>query len=607
MTEALARLGFPAWVLCGGKLEVHGRADPVPWLAARGFAFEGRRGAGGTPYFRAEARGVPVDLYPGFADPAEDLPGGDVAAFLGLLDEALVAYRPDVVVSYGALAPNVLARARARGAATAFALHNFAYRDPETFADADAVVVPSRYSAGYYRDALGLDCTVLPNLVDFDRVRVGRPDPRYVTFVNPSYEKGVYAFARLADELGRLRPDIPLLVNEGRGDRETLAACGLDLAARGNLTFSAHPPDPRDFWAVTRVCLMPSLWRESQGLAAVEAMANGIPVVASDRGALPETVGAGGVVLPLPDRLTPATRLLPTAAEVRPWVEAVVRLWDDRGHYEETRRRALAEVSRWAPEVLLPRYERLFAELRPGRGAARLTPASPGRSRWLAAVLYRDTVDVACEAGLRGLERAGVRVERRGGRRPDGRALSRLASDALAAGVEVLLVVDPDVGFEAADALRLMARPEPVVAGLYPAPGGRGMAGRFAPGVEEAAFGRRAYGLYPLSEAPAGFLRLRTHALGRMARELSLPACDAGPGPGFWPFFLPVVVPDGRGGHDYLAEGAAFTHRLGLLGVTPLADTSVRLWRAGRRASPVGDESPGPDRHGSAVYRVVGP
>ncbi|MBX6313833.1 MAG: glycosyltransferase [Isosphaeraceae bacterium] len=80
----------------------------------------------------------------------------------------------------------------------------------------------------------------------------------------------------------------------------------------------ARTHDPRRFWSVIRVCLVPSLAAETQGLVATEAMTNGIPVVASDRGALPETLGSAGVILPLPARLTPSTRSLPTAAEVAP-------------------------------------------------------------------------------------------------------------------------------------------------------------------------------------------------------------------------------------------------------------------------------------------------
>jgi len=45
--------------------------------------------------------------------------------------------------------------------------------------------------------------------------------------------------------------------------------------------------------------LMPSQWQEAFGRVPLEAMAFGCPVIASNRGALPETVGQGGIVLPL--------------------------------------------------------------------------------------------------------------------------------------------------------------------------------------------------------------------------------------------------------------------------------------------------------------------
>ena len=53
---------------------------------------------------------------------------------------------------------------------------------------------------------------------------------------------------------------------------------------------------------------MPSLWWENQPLVAIEAMINGIPVIGSDRGGIPETLGEAGFCLPLPERLTPATQ-----------------------------------------------------------------------------------------------------------------------------------------------------------------------------------------------------------------------------------------------------------------------------------------------------------
>ena len=281
-------------------------------------------------------------------------------------------FRPHVVVNYGgdALADQIRRQAGARGAAVVFALHNLSYPSRAPFMSVDAVVVPSRFAASYYRRTLGLKCHALPNLVDLERARATSRDPRYVTFVNPSYEKGVYAFARIADELGRRRPDIPLLVIEGRGTERTLVDCGLDLRGHRNVNLMSNTSDPRHFWGVTRVCIMPSLWWENQPLVAIESMINGIPVIGSDRGGIPEALGEAGIVLGLPSRLTPSSRELPTAREVDPWVKAIIGLWDDPIWYAEQSRRAVAESHRWSPEVLEPQYVQFFEGLLPltGRG-----------------------------------------------------------------------------------------------------------------------------------------------------------------------------------------------------------------------------------------------
>ncbi len=124
---------------------------------------------------------------------------------------------------------------------------------------------------------------MIPDPIRLDRVIADDPDPRYVTFVNPQPEKGTTVFARIALELGRRRPDIPLLVVEGRGTSDGLAGLPVDLSGLTNLNRMANTPDPRDFYRLSRAILLPSLWRESLGRVAIEAMANGIPVLASDR------------------------------------------------------------------------------------------------------------------------------------------------------------------------------------------------------------------------------------------------------------------------------------------------------------------------------------
>ena len=310
-----------------------------------------------------EVGGVRVTMLPTASSRADRAPAPhEGATFLDLAEQVLKRFRPQVLLTYGGhpVSLELMRRARATGTPVVFHLHNFGYDDRRGFADASAIIFPSEYSRRFYRHRVGLDGTVIPDPIRLDRVIADDPDPRYVTFVNPQPEKGAAVFARIALELGRRRPDIPLLVVEGRGTSDGLAGLPVDLSGLTNLNRMANTPDPRDFYRVSRAVLMPSLWRESLGRVAIEAMANGIPVLASDRGALPETLGDAGFVFTIPERYTAANAAVPTPREVAPWVATIERLWDDPEFEAKHRALARAEARRWDPDRVAEQYEAFF-------------------------------------------------------------------------------------------------------------------------------------------------------------------------------------------------------------------------------------------------------
>ena len=171
-----------------------------------------------------------------------------------------------------------------------------------------------------------------------------REGSSYVTFVNPEPRKGIHVFARIAELLSQRRPDIPLLLVEGAGKAGFLPKLGIDLSGVKNLRIMPNSPDAWGFLGVTKMLLMPSLM-ENAGLVAMEAMLNGIPVLASNRGGLPETIGDAGFLLDIPAKYTPETRAMPGAEEVEPWAETIIRLWDDPTEYERCSRAARAAHS----------------------------------------------------------------------------------------------------------------------------------------------------------------------------------------------------------------------------------------------------------------------
>jgi glycosyltransferase involved in cell wall biosynthesis len=305
--KLLAREGFSCEAFCGSKTDAHEEILLEESLSRQGMPYEARRATIGDMEARlifARQESVPVTLFQGMSTRAMGLERAESETFLKALQAFLDRQRPDVLVTYGSdpLTMEIIYRAKVRDIPVVFWLHNFSYHDTWPFRHVDYVLVPSETARQHYWEYLGMACRQLPNVADPRRVLAAKREPQYLTFVNPDPAKGVRVFARIAEELGRRRPDIPILVVEGRSTLRQPYVDDLTLRGLPNVRTMENTPDPRQFYSVSKLVLMPSLWRESSPLVAIEAMANGIPVLASDRGGLPETVGEGGFLFAIPAR-----------------------------------------------------------------------------------------------------------------------------------------------------------------------------------------------------------------------------------------------------------------------------------------------------------------
>jgi hypothetical protein len=135
------------------------------------------------PHVRTAHQGIPVTLYHRATAPTLEPNEADRRAFLRLFDATLARFRPDVFVTAdeGTLTRELLAEAHRQGIATVVLMSELASRDPALFSDADAVVVPSAFAEAYYREALGLRCTILPPLIDLGRLRTEPNGPGRAT------------------------------------------------------------------------------------------------------------------------------------------------------------------------------------------------------------------------------------------------------------------------------------------------------------------------------------------------------------------------------------------------------------------------------------------
>jgi len=184
----------------------------------------------------------------------------------------------------------------------------------------DAVTTPSAWLAAATFQKLGIPSSVridvIPNFVDAARFSPGPATAREVpVLLHVSNFRPVKRVDDVVALFAALRAERPLrlrLVGDGP-DRARLQA---EVAARGLAADVEFLGEQIDLPAVMRgadLFVLPSE-TESFGLAALEAMACGLPVVASDVGGLPEVIADGetGFLRPMGDvaALTAAARLL---------------------------------------------------------------------------------------------------------------------------------------------------------------------------------------------------------------------------------------------------------------------------------------------------------
>jgi glycosyltransferase involved in cell wall biosynthesis/GT2 family glycosyltransferase len=125
-----------------------------------------------------------------------------------------------------------------------------------------------------------------------------------------------------------------------------------DLAGRVRFAGSLSNGDLADFYRSVDVLAVPSrttdAWVEQFGRVAVEAMAHGTPVVASDSGALPDVVGGAGLLVPADD---------PTALR-----EALARLLDDAGLRARCRASGYQRAAQCQWPAVADRYVRMYEQ-----------------------------------------------------------------------------------------------------------------------------------------------------------------------------------------------------------------------------------------------------
>lgn len=150
-------------------------------------------------------------------------------------------------------------------------------------------------------------------------------------------------------------PDVQLDIVGAGPERDALARQVERLGCRDRITFEGFRPSDQiaQLYATFDLVAVPSLdtpgWIEQFGRVAVEAMASGVPVIASDSGSLAEVVGDAGILVPPDDQAALAVA-----------IDRLARSADERLALAS---RARQRAERWSWPAIARRQAALYRQM----------------------------------------------------------------------------------------------------------------------------------------------------------------------------------------------------------------------------------------------------
>src|SRR5215217_577705 len=244
-------------------------------------------------------------------------------------------------------------------------------------------VTISKWAADYVKRWSGIDAVPIhfphygqppwPNLASIENP--------YVLLMNASAIKGLPIFLQLADAL----PHVSFAALRGYGTTKADLAL---MATRSNVTLLPNVKDLDDIFRQTSILLMPSLWLESFGMATVDAMLRGVPVLAAAFGGLLEAKLGTDYLLPvrpierfeetLDDNLLP----VPVVPEqdIEPWLTSLNALLTDKALYSRQSAAARDAATAFATRVSADQFVDWLGTLKKGSVPAAIKTAPPANA-----------------------------------------------------------------------------------------------------------------------------------------------------------------------------------------------------------------------------------
>jgi glycosyltransferase involved in cell wall biosynthesis len=124
----------------------------------------------------------------------------------------------------------------------------------------------------------------------------------------------------------------------------------IDFKECRNVKIFESEDDPKKLYEKIKILLIPSQWEEAFGRVAIEAMANGIPVIASNVAGLKEAVGSGGILLEKDD--------------TESWIRGIKKLNEDEIYYKTWAKKGKEFIKQhYNEKEIVSQYVKLIKEI----------------------------------------------------------------------------------------------------------------------------------------------------------------------------------------------------------------------------------------------------
>jgi N-acetyl-alpha-D-glucosaminyl L-malate synthase BshA len=226
----------------------------------------------------------------------------------------------------------------------------------------DAVTAVSRFLREETYRAFGCDgceIEVIPNFVNLEeyfpaeeRRRPAFLPPEAKVLMHISNFRPVKQVTHVIQIFARVQREVPaVLVMIGDGpDREAAEAEAERLGLGRQVFFLGKLDTVADLLRAADLFVLPSA-SESFGLAALEAMACGVPVLASRVGGLPEVVVDG------------ETGALVAPGDIEAMAARAVAILQDPDRWQQLRAGAIERARRFSADLVVPQYETVYRRL----------------------------------------------------------------------------------------------------------------------------------------------------------------------------------------------------------------------------------------------------